>query len=914
MAETDGGAGFVPEVLPSYSVAHQIVDLDIDFKSRVVFGKTEIEIHPQNKDLKTITLNLRQCKITRLTVNGKSVSRMQYTDPYMKTELSGETHAHQHHILSLKLAAAMKIPPNGELTFDVPKSIHIEEVNSNVISTNQNGLRKTTNGDGPESSLVDSTQALADASFAHFTPLFINVGFRIDDVRDGLHFVAHGTGAGRFPHAYTPRTNVPGSACCIFPCVDALNARCTWDINIKVPRTVGDALRGNSSQEAIQHHELTDQNVASQPRTVHEDREMRVVCSGEDAGQTEDTQDSSKKTFSFSCMSALSAQQIGFAIGPFEEVKLSDHRVAEDDVGQNAVVLSYCLPGRSEELRNTCLPTVRAIDFVTRKYVACPFKAYRMCFVDDLYNDTAIAGAITICSNRLLYPADIIDTAEDVTRKLVHAIASQWVGINVVPQRPTDSWVVIGIAHYIAEAFMKDLCGNNEYRSRMKLQSDRVCEMDHSRPSLFDLGTLLQVDPLELEFMSLKAPLVLFILDRRIAKVVGLPKMPAIISKILLRARKGELLDNALSTDLFQKTCERFYHNKIDDFLSQWVRGGGCPHFKAFQKFNKKKLVVEMMIRQVQGEGINRDLEPGSFMRDVREEVHNIWAAPVQNVFTGPITIRVHEADGTPYEHVVEIREAQMRFEIPYNTKYKRLKRSRRQREKNFIAAAANADPSEAENDALLYCLGDVLQSEEEMRRWRIAEWAPEDEEKMSSESYEWIRVDADFEWICKMELNMAGYMYASQLQQDRDVVAQMEAVQAIRNYPPSPLISSIYLRTVMDKRYFHRIRTSAAMSMVRQATQDTDYIGFWHLRKAFEELFCLADTKSTVARPNNFSNLAAYQLQCGLIRAISQVRDARGIALPEAIEFLLDKLKFNNNDTNPVSAARATTIEKHVC
>lgn len=901
MADVDGGIGPAVELSPSYSVAHQVIDLDVDFKARKVSGKTEITLHPQSKDLKTITLSLRQCRITRLTVNGKPVSRMQYTDPYTKARLAGHPNVHQHHILSLKLATALKTPPEGELTLDVPKPIHIEELNLNAISSNQPAL---------ESAVVDSNQALTDASIARFTPLIINVGFSIDEVRDGIHFVAHGTGAGRFPHAYIPRTNVPGNASCIFPCLDALNARCTWDINIKVPRTVGDALRGTAAQDPLQNVAMTDQTF-SQPRSAHEEREMIVVCSGEDLGRTEDKQDPSKTTFSFSCMSLLSAQQIGFAIGPFEEIKLSDFRVSEDDLGQNAVdVLGYCLPGRSDELRNTCLPTVRAIDFVTRKYVACPFKTYRMCFVDDLNFDTVIAGGFTVCSNRLLYPADIIDTAEDVTRTLVHAIASQWVGISVVPQQPTDSWIVIGIAHYIAEAFMKELCGNNEYRFRMKQQADRICDMDHNRPSLFDMGTILQVDPSELEFMSLKAPLVLFILDRRIAKIVGLPKMPAIISKILLRARKGELPGNALSTELFQRTCERFCHTKIDEFFNQWVRGGGCPHFKAYQKFNKKKLVVEMIIRQVQAEHPSRDIEPATFMRDVREELHNIWAAPVQNVFTGPITIRVHEADGTPYEHVVEIREAQMKFEIPYNTKYKRLKRSKRQREKNLTAAAANADPSEMESDALLYCLGDVLQGEEEMRRWRIAEWTAEDEEKMSSESYEWIRVDADFEWICKIDLNMAGYMYASQLQQDRDVVAQMDAVQAITNYPPSPLISSIYLRTVMDKRYFYRIRTSAAMAMVGQATQDTDYIGFWHLRKAFEELFCLSDTKSTVPRPNDFSNLATYQLQCGLIRAISKVGDVKGIALPEAIDFLLDKLKFNNNDTNQVRAAELAQLK----
>ena len=137
------------------------------------------------------------------------------------------------------------------------------------------------------------------------------------------------------------------------------------------------------------------------------------------------------------------------------------------------------------------------------------------------------------------------------------------------------------------------------------------------------------------------------------------------------------------------------------------------------------------------------------------------------------MTIRIHEADGTPYEHIVEIKEATTRFDIPYNTKYKRLKRSRRQRERTF--AITDGSIPDGQDDVLLYCLGDVLQSEDETRDWRMSEWSKDDEERMSGESYEWIRMDADFEWICQMTINMPGYMYVSQLQQDRDVVAQYE-------------------------------------------------------------------------------------------------------------------------------------------
>lgn len=140
------------------------------------------------------------------------------------------------------------------------------------------------------------------------------------------------------------------------------------------------------------------------------------------------------------------------------------------------------------------------------------------------------------------------------------------------------------------------------------------------------------------------------------------------------------------------------------------------------------------------------------------------------------MTICIHEADGSPYEHLIEIKEVNTKIEILYNTKYKRLKRSKRQKDRNATAGATEYNPEE-NNDVLLYCLGDVLQSEEEIQQWRLSDWAKEDEDKMSQESYEWIRVDANFEWICKLSVNMAGYMYLSQLQQDKDVVAQLEVV-----------------------------------------------------------------------------------------------------------------------------------------
>ena len=75
-----------------------------------------------------------------------------------------------------------------------------------------------------------------------------------------------------------------------------------------------------------------------------------------------DPENPKKKTTSFVCPNAVSAQQIGFAIGPFEHVDLAEFREVEEDdrIGQNSVPLhGFCLPGRSEELKNTCFPLAK---------------------------------------------------------------------------------------------------------------------------------------------------------------------------------------------------------------------------------------------------------------------------------------------------------------------------------------------------------------------------------------------------------------------------------------------------------------------------------------------------------------------------------------------------------------------------
>lgn len=103
-----------------------------------------------------------------------------------------------------------------------------------------------------------------------------------------------------------------------------------------------------------------------------------------------------------------------------------------------------------------------------------------------------------------------------------------------------------------------------------------------------------------------------------------------------------------------------------------------------------------------------------------------------------------------------------------------------------------------------------------------------------------------------------------------------------------------------MDRRYFHGIRVAAARALVKHAKEEINWLGLYHLEKAFQEMFCLPDSPMT--RSNDFSDRAAYVLQLVIPEAISRVRDVSGKTPMRVKRFLYDKLKFNDNSNNEVS------------
>ena len=661
MAPTEVPASSAVEI-PGFSVAHQKVELDIDLLSRSLKGRTEITLSPLSQNLKTIRLNCRQCELTRVMVNGKTCKEdsYKYQNPYANTTLSYCATVNQYHRLQKKIGDALEgdliltLANNFKIDFLDPSS---EEAQGLALSRSIGGATKTQSADASITDLTQSTRT--GEQIARFTPITVSFEYNIGYLRDGMHFAGWEEGDLRYPHAYSTNSIAPGMACCLFPCVDELTAQCTWEISIRCSKTLGDAFKRPSSFGQVNgnygisngvkgaHHvtkyDGRPNNFSDEDKAL----EIAVICTGDMTDDIEDPQDQTKKTVSFLCATAISAQHIGFAIGPFEHVDLAKFRESDEDdrLGQNAIpVHGFCLPGRSTDVENTCLPLAKAVDFFTTTYGSYPFSDYKLGFVDDVYPEILHTGSLSICSNHILFPEDVIETVNEVTRQLVHALARQWIGISIVPYKPVDTWVAVGMAYYMTDVFMRKLSGNNEYRFNQKMWSDRVVEQDMDRPALYDLGASLTFDPSELDFMALKAPLILFILDQRLKKS-GSTGMSRIISRIFLNAKTGDLPDGAITHDFFVKQCEKIGHTNLETFFGQWVQSAGCPKFRVTQKFNKKKLVVEMTIDQVQGENVQeRDLTSTTFMREVKEEDKAVYAGSVPGFFTVRESSRIFSA------------------------------------------------------------------------------------------------------------------------------------------------------------------------------------------------------------------------------------------------------------------------------
>ncbi|EEB09695.1 TATA-binding protein associated factor Taf2 [Schizosaccharomyces japonicus yFS275] len=821
------------------------IAINVDFQGQTVKGYTEITINKTNPSLETVLLDCYQIDVSHVTVDGAEAV-YEYSNALKRIRLSQtNSNVHQHHQLQSQMTAIAQ--ELGGLTVHLPKT---EE--------------------------------------EHAKPFLIKVEYELRKPMCGLTFVGTDVVDKRYPHLYTSHSTLPYSASAWVPCFDSIWERCTWELEVTIPKTLllVDGVSTVADLDAAESHDI------------------EVICCGDLIDQATHPEDNTKKTVYFTVNTPVSAQYICFAAGPFHHINLTDFREAEDDdaMGSSAVEISgYYLPKYLDEVQNTCAFIYKAMDFFVREYGSYPFTTFKLCFVDEITIPVISSASMAIVGNSLLYPKDIIEPIYDSTRTLTWALASQWIGVYVIPKHWHDLWLIYGLSFYITGLFLRMLMGNNDYRFRLKMAVYKILELDVGRPPIASTDVSLPINLAALEFVALKAPMVIHILEQRLTKTGGSLGMSRVIPKLLLQAMSGDMHNGCLSTTHFLKTCEKASHIKLDVFAQQWIYGFGYPIFRVVQRFNRKKMIIEMGINQVQAKEMPK-LSRNSldFMDEATRHLNGETVKPVIPVFSGPMTIRIHEADGTPYEHVVELKDTFTKLDIQYNTKYKRISRNRSSKN----VRKEGDDHGGLDSDYVIKSLGDILQTDEDVENWHLYDYTKEDEDAMATEAFEWIRVDADFEWICGLRVGQPEHMYVSQLQQDRDVVAQLEAIRYFcsDSFRPSRQVSTVLLRTLMDSRYYYGIRQEAALALAKCATEELEWIGHFHLRKAFLDKFCFEN--STIPKSNVFSSIIDYYLKCTMVHAFSRIRDRKGDTPITVKKLLLDLLCFNDNANNELSDA----------
>ncbi|KAJ4485637.1 hypothetical protein J3R30DRAFT_3440949 [Lentinula aciculospora] len=855
-----------------FSISHQKVVLEIDFGGSL-WGYTDITIAPASSDLKTIILHCRQSIVHSVHV-GAYAAEFVHNDPLVNL-INGisEPDCHRHPELKRKLYSALQEGDEGELSIAIPKEVSLKP--TGAVNAILNDFST------PE------PQAQPSQQVTEFSPIVVKITYSLRNPTEGLQFVLPTESQPyRVPHAYTT-PSCPDAARCWVPCIDNFWEKCTWEFEFVVPRYLEER---DPSQE--------DDSSDAVPTVV--------VCSGELVEQVAHPYNSNKTIFLFSQAVLTSVQHIAFATGPFYLRSIPADNTADDPASSSSQppIHTFCLPGQESFLTSSTATLRSAMSFYSSEFGSYPFGSFKVVFVEELPTQRFDSTSFSIITVDMLHGNDAIEPAIEIRHTLSHALACQWVGINIQPKQWSDLWLVNGLASYITGLFLRKLLGNNEYRFRLKKDMERVIEWDNGgmppicQPQYYD-----PPDSSVLPFINLKAPLVLHILDRRLGKSGTSLGLSRVLPKLFLSAISGEMQNNYLSTHAFLRMCRKVSSVDPRSFAEQWIYGSGCPSFGVQATFNRKKMAVEITMRQ---ECPAHKVHEGN-------EVSKILMKPVP-FFEGQMTIRIHEADGTPYEHVLDIRTPFKRYEVPFNTKYKRVRRNtKRYLARQAAAQAAAEGDTEAAEAIGMIDMGfglEVWENEQERENWKVADWTEEDEGLMSGATYEWIRMDADFEWIAALKFEQPDFMWVSQLQRDRDVVAQLEAVHALSKQPTA-IVSSTLTKTVLVSNYHYRIRCEAASALVNCSIRRLDFLGLFHLFKLFLR-YCYEPEDSNqdlfshnfIPKPNDFSDLSEYFVRKSLVSAISRIRFENGKTPSVVRQFLIDQLRYNDNTANPYSDA----------
>ncbi|KAL3187683.1 hypothetical protein MRX96_024715 [Rhipicephalus microplus] len=231
--------------------------------------------------------------------------------------------------------------------------------------------------------------------------------------------------------------------------------------------------------------------------------------------------------------------------------------------------------------------------------------------------------------------------------------------------------------------------------------------------------------------------------------------------------------------------------------------------------------------------------------------------------YVGPLTITIQELDGT-FKHNLQIEENATKHDITCHSKSRRNKKKK-----------------------IPLCTGEEVDM---------------DLSAMDADSpVLWIRIDPDMLLLRQVVFIQPDYQWQYQLRYERDVTSQIEAIEALSQFP-TPQTRLALTDTIENEHCFYRVRCAAAFCL-RQVANNmvATWAGPPAMMTIFRKMFG-SHSCPHIIRQNNFSNFQHYFLQKAIPVAMAGLRTIHGICPPEVMKFLFDLFKYNENSKNKFS------------
>ncbi|XP_064954623.1 transcription initiation factor TFIID subunit 2-like isoform X1 [Musa acuminata AAA Group] len=596
------------------------------------------------------------------------------------------------------------------------------------------------------------------------------------------------------------------------------------------------------------------------------DVNLVAVSNGDLHYQVLSKDDPPRKTFVYKLTTPVSAGWISLIVAPFEI--LSDSHIN--------IISHICLPPSFSKLQNTVGFFHNAFsyyeDYLSTSF---PFGSYKQIFIPPELTISSLSLGASLCifGSHILFDDRVIDQTIDTRIKLAYALARQWFGVFITAHEPTDEWLLDGLAGFLTDTYIKHSLGNNEARYRRYKANFAVCKADVSGATALSSSAAssdlygTQWIGLYGKIRSWKAISVLQMLEKQI----GPDSFCKILQVIVCRAIGSTRSMRTLSTKEFRHLANKVGNLErpfLKEFFPRWVESCGCPIMRMGLSYNKRRNMIELAVVR----GCTAKSSSAFNQDDENREGHPGWP--------GMMSVRVHELDGV-YDHPVlpMAGESCQLLEIQCHSK---LAAKRIQKPKK----GSKADGSDDNADVV---------STQDMRSGVDSPLL-------------WIRVDPEMEYLAEIHFYQPVQMWVrkvsykiNQLEKDKDVVAQSQAISMLEMLPQLSFAVVNALNSFLnDSKAFWRVRIEAAYALAHTTSEDTDLAGLFHLIKFYKSRRFDMDTG--LPRANSFHEVSEYFVLEAIPHAVALVRASDKKSPREAIEFVLQLLKYNDNNGNPYS------------